>query len=259
MRQPLYLKSAAVAVLLLIVILIPISAWLRHAEIPPAAVLATAPDNYGVLMRGAHRLIASTLLALVLVINVPAWLGGGTYRYLRRPATVLLAITLALALLGISAGSSRHIAGVLGHLFGGLFAAITAVWLVLAAVAPNGGIKPPLPALAAVAWTVVITLVLGGLAGPAGWALAMALHITGAMLLAGLLGYALIRSSGRGWSALLLLAAAGVSGWWAGRAGGDALAATTHTAAIMLLLLELVRLLFQSRSARSGFGRFKEN
>ncbi|MDZ7735145.1 MAG: hypothetical protein U5P41_02610 [Gammaproteobacteria bacterium] len=230
MRQPLYVRAAAVAVLLLIVILVPISAWLRHAEIPPPAeLLAAAPDSLGVLMRDAHRLIASTLLALVLVITLIAWTGSGTYRCLRRPVTVLLAITLALALLGITAGSSRHAAVVLGHLFGGLLAAATAAWLVLVTIAPNSGVKPSLPALVAIAWIAVITVVLGGFAGAAGWPPAMILHIAGAIVLAGLVGYGLVRTGGRGWPALLLVAAALASGWWAGQARVDTVAATTHT------------------------------
>lgn len=259
MRQPLYLRLAAVAVLLLIVILIPISAWLRHAEIPPSAeLLAVAPASLGVLMRDAHRLIASALLTLVLVINLVAWLGGGTYRRLRRPAIVLLAITLALALLGISAGGSRHAAVVLGHLFGGLLAAATAVWLTLVTIVPSG-VKPSLPVSAAVAWTAVITVVLGGCAGAAGWPPAMILHIAGAIVLMGLLGYGLLRGGGRVWPALLLVAAAGASGWWAGRAGVDAVAATTHTGISMVLVLELTRLLFCTRAARTVRARFTGN
>jgi len=251
MRQPLYVRAAAVAVLLLIVILVPISAWLRHAGVPPPVeLLATAPDSLGILMRDAHRLIASTLLALVLVITLIAWTGGGTHRSLRRAVTVLLAITLALALLGITAGSSRHAAVVLGHLFGGLLAAVTAAWLVLVTIAPNSGLRPPLPALAVIAWTAVITVVLSGFAGAVGWPSAMILHIAGAIVLAGLVGYGLVRTGGRGWPALLLVVAALASGWWAGQAGVDAVAVTTHTGVTMLLLLELTRLLFQSRAGR---------
>lgn len=251
MRQPLYLRTLAMVVLLLIVFLVPISAWLRHAEVPPATVLlATAPDSLGVFMRNAHRFIASTLLALVLVITLIAWTGGGTYRCLRRAVTMLLAITLALALLGITAGSSRHAAVVLGHLFGGLLAAATAAWLVLVTIARNSRVKPSLPALVTIAWTTVITVVLGGFAGAAGWPPAMFLHIAGAVVLASLLGYGLVITGGRGWPALLLVAAAYASGWWAGQPGVDDVAATTHTGVTMLLLLELTRLLFQSRAEK---------
>ena len=256
MRQPLYLRILAIAVLLLIVFLVPISAWLRHADIPsPAALLAAAPDSIGVHLREAHRFIASTLLALVVIINLVVWPSTGLSRRLRQPVALLLAVTLALALLGISAGGSDHPAVVLGHLFGGLLAAVIAAWLVVDAFAPIIMAHSSLPVSAGVAGAALAAVVLGGLAGPAGWSLAMPLHIAGAIVLFGLLCYALARTGGRGWLALLLIIAVAASGWWAGsRESADAFAATSHTLFVMLLLLELTRLCRRGRASGLGSG-----
>lgn len=135
-RRKRWLHRLALCCLALMLIVVASSAWLRLAQPRPAcvdwpdcraaSVLPAAPVSAGSpalerAARGVHRLAASLLLPAA---GTLAWLGWRASPLLRVPVTLLLALALALAGLGVVTPGSRALAVLLGNQLGG--------WLMLA-------------------------------------------------------------------------------------------------------------------------------
>ncbi len=247
------LRAATVTAALLAAVLVPLSAYLRHAEMAPAAQQqATRPVVNAA--RSVHRLVASTLALVALALNIGAWLGRGPPR---GPAAVLLATAGGLAVLGVVAGGSRSPPVVLAHLAGGMLTAAAALWLALACNTSRRAPSPRRP-LTAAAFGTAGTVVLGGLAATVEWSPMVAVHgafgagVASVILTAAVGGLVVDRPSAGEWRALALLAAVCLTGWWNARVGTTTVAATTHNAAVMLMVLEITRWLHDKRRRSAG-------
>jgi len=139
------MKAAAKAALVLVVILVSLSAYLRLAHSglgcpdwpgcygrigePPATTgQLVAPDGAESVAWAtpAHRLVASALGLLVLYLNLMAFRTGRN----RVIAVLLLALTVFLATLGLRSGSLHSPAVVMGNLAGGFFMLGLLGWMV---------------------------------------------------------------------------------------------------------------------------------
>lgn len=226
-----WLRSLAWLCALLMLTVVAASAWIRLAQPRPACVewpdcrqhaTAALGDGAGLVAaaRSVHRAAASLLLPVAAVMVWLAW----PLRAARAAALWLLALGLALGVLGVGAGASRAQAVLLGNQLGG--------WLMLAlalrlAVGAGGASAPAaiaaarLPgtgvaALAAAAW--LAQAALGALSGSGAPGLVSPLHVilaaAVALPLAGWCGWQARQTQPRLAQALLVLtalqAAAGV-------------------------------------------------
>ena len=119
-----------------------LSAFLRHQALPADAATLVAAA------RAAHRIAASSALLLVMAM---VWLGlrtGAAARVERALSWALLALALALALLGVFTSGARAPAVAMGNLLGGYLMLALAARLVQPAPAP--GLGAPAIAVAAV-------------------------------------------------------------------------------------------------------------
>lgn len=143
----------------LVVLLTAVSAFIRLSQAGLGcspwpgcyALLGDAPQTFPVAAL-LHRLSASTLGILVLLINVGAWRRGEQ----RTLATATLLITLLLAALGVRSGGLSVPAVVLGNFSGGL---LLTVLLGSLLVGSRGHATPAHPA-----WPVLLIAVLLGTA-----------------------------------------------------------------------------------------------
>lgn len=137
--------AASRAALVLVIILVSLSAYLRlvHSGLgcpdwpgcygrigePPATVgQLTAPDGMEPVAWATpvHRLVASALGLLVLYLNLMAFRSGRS----RVVALLLLVLTVFLATLGLRSGSLHNPAVVMGNLVGGFFMLGLLGWMV---------------------------------------------------------------------------------------------------------------------------------
>jgi heme A synthase len=157
-------QRLALAVLLLMAVVVVASAWLRLAQPRPAcgdwpgcraadrpALGVAAAVGLGAEatlrpVRNLHRMAATAVLVLLVVLAARARRRAARDRVLARRALAMLALALGLALLGVVTPGSRSAAVLLGNLLGGLllFALAWTTWRGLQA--------PPLPRPALTAW-----------------------------------------------------------------------------------------------------------
>ncbi len=176
-------RAIALAIVLLMLLVILASAWLRLAQPRPACgdwpgcrsahplVLAsTAPVLLGHasvlnIVRASHRLAASTVLLLVVALAALAWVRRPPVHALGRRALVMLGLTLALALLGVLTPGARSPAVLLGNQLGG-FALLAVAWSVLCGLRDRPALSATLGRWAiagALCW--LVQAALGTLAG----------------------------------------------------------------------------------------------
>ena len=176
-------RAIALACVLLMLLVVIASAWLRLAQPRPACgdwpgcrsaaqpVLASAaPALLGdtrvlALVRAIHRVAASTVLLLVIALVAVALAQRPRAPTLGRRALVMLALTLALAVLGVVTAGARSAAVLLGNLLGG-FVLLAVAWAAL-----RGLHDRPAPAATLARWATagalcwLLQAALGALAG----------------------------------------------------------------------------------------------
>ena len=140
MPSPLISKLALVATALMLAVLAS-SAFLRlsaaQAACAPgsacvsATVAEPAPGGARSFARAAHRLSASVVAVVALLLAALSWLRQEGTRETRWVALLLLALTAFLAVLGAAAGGSTATAVTLGNLLAGNAMAGGAWWLYL--------------------------------------------------------------------------------------------------------------------------------
>ncbi len=173
-----FVRGALLAAALTLVVVVS-SAFLRHWQ----AGLACAdwPACYGRVdadpdaapalgvrvARAAHRVAATAVLALVAGLALVAWTQSPRWRRAGTPLALALAVTLALAALGVATPGSRVPAVALGNLLGGF--AILALLAVAVAAARSPAADAPSPARDAAAIAVLLVALgnaaLGGSVG----------------------------------------------------------------------------------------------
>ena len=223
-------RAIALACVLLMLLVVVASAWLRlaqprplcgdwpgcrSADLPVRA--STAPALLGqagvlTIVRASHRVAASTVLLLVCALAALAWVPRPRVTALGRRALVMLCLTLALAMLGMRTPGARSAAVLLGNQLGG-FALLAVAWSALCGLRGR-----PLPSDSLRRWATAGALcwslqaALGTLAGAGLLDAAPLLHLTLALLAgpwAFVVGYAAWRrgaaNGGRALMALALL------------------------------------------------------
>jgi heme A synthase len=146
-------RIAALATVLILVILAS-SAYLRLsspegacAQDPVCAASVSSADQAGParsIARAAHRISASVVAVLVLLVAALAWLRREGTRETRWVAVLLIALTVFLAALGAAAGGSQTPAVTWGNVLAGNAMAAAAWWL----YARNRVMEPPAAATA---------------------------------------------------------------------------------------------------------------
>lgn len=262
MRMRMRLRNLARLCVLLMFVVVTASAWLRLAQPRPectdwpacravaaharlaAVTPASAPGAS--VVRGLHRLAASTTLVLLVVLIVAAWRGrvGGVLPLLGG----LLALALGLSALGIVSPGSPALPIVLGNLLGG-FAMTALSWTVVRRLGP----ATPAPArlrrgagVAALLWFAQAAL--GASSGQGvGSSVVSVLHVLlglAAGMAALLLGLALARTASRseGRALVALAGAQLLLGLLAGTQGAAAPVVLLHNALAALGLCLCVAL-----------------
>ncbi len=173
------IRALALIGVILMLLVIALSAYMRLSQsglgcaewpgcqgriLREAAQAVAGPDAPGVtLARRAHRVAASTVLLLTLILTLVALAVRPRLWHVGRLALAMLLLTLGLAVLGVVAGGAKLPAVVLGNLLGG-FAMVALSWRLLARA--GGGL---VPAAALRRWArlglllLVLQVVLGGL------------------------------------------------------------------------------------------------
>lgn len=141
-------RLAALACVLLMLVVVIASAWLRLAQLRPVCadwpgcrsvdlpvLSSAAPALLGhaqvlALVRATHRVTASTVLLLVIALVALALAQRPRAPALGRRALVMLVLALALAVLGVVTAGSRSAAVLLGNLLGG-FVLLAVAWSAL--------------------------------------------------------------------------------------------------------------------------------
>jgi hypothetical protein len=136
--SPFNLHRLAWACLLLMLVVTSASAWLRLAQPRPAcidwpgcraadrpAAAAVAPALLGAppvlaVVRGTHRVAATSVLLLVLAMGAGAWPRSRRQPAAGRLLLALLVLALGLSALGIVTPGSRAVGVLLGNLIGGM-------------------------------------------------------------------------------------------------------------------------------------------
>ncbi len=195
-------RAIALACVVLMLLVVIASAWLRLAQPRPVCadwpgcrsaeqpVLANAaPSLLGhagvlTLVRATHRVAASTVLLLVIALVALALAQRPRAPVLGRRALVMLALTLALAALGVVTAGARSAAVLLGNLLGG-FALLAAAWSALCDLQDRSAPTATLASWAAagaLCW--LLQAALGALAGARMADIAPFLHLGLALLAA---------------------------------------------------------------------------
>lgn len=141
-------RLIALSCVLLMLVVVIASAWLRLAQTRPVCgdwpgcrsadmpvLSSAAPALLGqaqvlTLVRATHRVTASAVLLLVIALVALALAQRPRAPVLGRRALVMLALALALAVLGVLTPGSRSAAVLLGNLLGGL-ALLAVAWSAL--------------------------------------------------------------------------------------------------------------------------------
>jgi heme A synthase len=202
------LRGLALATVLLMAVVVVASAWLRlaqprptcldwpgcrSAQVPATRVAADATLGAPAVLaatRAVHRLAASTLLLVVLVLVVlAARTGPGAPRAasLLARAVTMLALALGLAALGVVTPGARSSVVMLGNLIGGLllFALSWATWLGLHGAHGTAGQDSALVSRArGVALLWLLQVALGARSGAGGDDVAPVAHLALALLAA---------------------------------------------------------------------------
>lgn len=110
-----------------------------------------------------HRLTASTLGVLILLLNVGAWIRGRQ----RTLSAMILATTILLAILGLRSGGLLLPAVVLGNFLGGLLLATLLGWLMLVRYRPAEPAPPYLRAIPAAMLLVAAAVIVTGIGSSA--------------------------------------------------------------------------------------------
>lgn len=250
------LRGIAAACVLLMMLVVSSSAWLRLSQpraacsdwpgcrldaprsVPPATAGAPPPllERF---VRAVHRTAASLALLASGALVALALLRRPRLREPGALALALLALALALAGLGIVTPGSRSTAVLLGNLLGGL-AMFALAWRLQrrlrrppAAAPAAGAATGPVVAATSALW--LLQAALGGLSGAGQWTVAPLLHLLLALAvlpLAVRVGWQ-ARASGRAREGSLLLALVALQALFGG------LAAATAAAPALTLLHNL--------------------
>lgn len=263
------MRSLALACVLLMAAVVVASAWLRLAQWRADCVdwpgcrdaarpvlAGAAPAGLGdatvlAAVRATHRVVASTVLVLVIALAALALARRPRAPAFGRHVLAMLALALGLAALGIVTPGARSAAVMLGNLLGGLLL-LALAW---SSWRTSRGAPAPPPALAA--WALggatlwLLQAALGALSGAGVGAVAPVAHLATAVVAAGLaaaVGLAAVRcgcvAEGRALIAVagaqLLLGAASAA-WGAAPAIVLAHNATAAAGGALLLGLALAR------------------
>lgn len=193
-------RALALGALLLMVVVVVASAWLRLAQPRPACIdwpgcrdllrptLGVAADaviggeRLLTVVRGAHRLSASALLLVVIALAALALARAPRDAALGRSALAMLALALGLAALGVVTPGARSAAVLLGNLLGGLalLALAWATWRRLRSMPSPRRSLARWAAAGAALW--LLQAALGARSGTAASAVAPVAHLALALL-----------------------------------------------------------------------------
>jgi hypothetical protein len=195
-----------------------------------SAVIRLLGEDLGgalLVVRGVHRVAAS---AAALAILAAGWVGWREGR--RAMAAIVVALMLALSVLGAATGTEPPPLAAAGNLLGGLALAALLAWQ-LGRERRRGG-EPLLHLLAALVALQVLAGAWNTIFEEETWTLVLVGHATLGLATAGLLGWIALRV--RAWGILALACAAPIAGLASGLLDAPAGPALAHAATAALVV-----------------------
>jgi hypothetical protein len=195
-----------------------------------SAVIRLLGEDLGgalLVVRGLHRVAAS---AAALAILAAGWVGWREGR--RAMAAIVVALMLALSVLGAATGTEPPPLAAAGNLLGGLALAALLAWQ-LGRERRRGG-EPLLHLLAALVALQVLAGAWNTIFEEETWTLVLVGHATLGLATAGLLGWIALRV--RAWGILALACAAPIAGLASGLLDAPAGPALAHAATAALVV-----------------------